>query len=431
MICSCLFPISRIPNLFAPLNANLAAVGNISGNLSASAQAAVSAALNAAAVPSLNAALNASAVADLTAIANFVATFRATFRIDLLDPFDIIAALLNQLLKSLATNGFPSVLAGLPFPALPKLLDLQLLANGLTMPSLAASANLMAGINAGAQLAASLNAAANLAASANLALMLNAKLAVKAGFGVNLAAAGSIGLLGGLLDRLNANLASPPMADLAALLAAALLAKAIKLLDALSAIKKAFGIDLLKPGAGKALGRALGKGLDDRLTAAKNLAKSKGKSKSASKSKSHGGSKSAEETASRMVSENFDRLRGRIPPVPQVPNLLALLLAKLLEYLGLDIIQYQPCGKKCLFALPGLFLPLGCLCPKVELEVEKPKLDVSPAGGVSASGGAPSTSASGTAGAGGLNTSSSATGSGSTSGGPSGTQSGQSATTGS
>jgi hypothetical protein len=377
MICACVIPTSRIPNLFAPLAPNLAAAGSPSANAQASGQAALNAAAQSAASSNvaLKTALSASSLAKLEALANFTAAMNSAFGIDLRAPG--AAAQFGQLLQALLANGFGGAMNGLPFGELPKLLALGSIANGMNSLSAANAAGVLAGTNAGAQLAAGLNASLNAksslaaaltggltgGASADMAAMLNAQAAVKAGLGVNLGASGSVGALAGMMPTLSSNVGGMP--DFSSVASEAVLAKALQMLSALEAIKAAFGVDLLQPGAGPALNAALNKNLNANL--GKDLSGGKDLSKSAdaslNKSANAGLGGQLQEQADAMHNENLEKVANSAPAVPAVPSLLAAVLGKLMSHLGLDVVQHQPCGKKCLFAAPGMFMPTGCLCP--------------------------------------------------------------------
>ena len=101
--------------------------------------------------------------------------------------------------------------------------------------------------------AVNLNAAAM--ANANLSAMVNMMAAVQAGFGLNLAGSGGLNALNGLLGPVNTNMASmPPFGNAPS---AALMKKILDMLNALDAINKGLGVNLLEPGAGARLNAAL------------------------------------------------------------------------------------------------------------------------------------------------------------------------------
>src|SRR5262249_47966886 len=156
---------------------------------------------------------------------------------------------------------------------------------------------------------------------------------VKAGLGVNLAAKGGVGLLSKMMPQLSSNVSGMP--DFSSVASAAVLQKALQMLSALEAIKAAFGVDLLLPGAGLALQAAMNKSLAANANLSKSMSGGLSKSANASLSKSANAALAGQlqEDANLMHSEDLAAVANSAPAIPPLPNLLASVLGKLMSYL--------------------------------------------------------------------------------------------------
>lgn len=362
MICMCLNEINKLPSVFLPLNANLGAVLNANLNAAAklgfAANAALSAHASAAAQIGLGASFshsfNAGIMAQLSALGSFNASLRTNFGINMTSPS--AGDLLKQLFDSLVANALAKALGQLPVGALPTLSKLANLANAALSAQAGLGVNLAANANAAAQLQASANAAASGALNLNAAAMANASLgafaqmlaSVQDGFGIDLTASGGMGLLNGLLPTVNANVASmPPFGNV---LSAALLKKILALLDALDAINKGLGINLLEPGMGANLnGLLAGMGQKSASAAISGSLQASAAESAAAQGQ---GNLSAQASASVQALENLGFPGGLsgLPNIPSVGQLLGALIGKILSMLGIPMVAHSPCGKQCLMA---------------------------------------------------------------------------------
>jgi len=335
-----MFPIAQLPGMFANVNANLAMAASVSASMSAAASASLSASLKASAQAKLaaSASLSASVMAKLTATATAVASVQAALRVDLVA--SSAPAAMNQLFQSLQANNLAGALGQLPVSALPQLKAVAAVAAAAQAQS--ASSAQMAAMAAGAASAASAVSAEGI---------LNAQAAVKQAFGVNLSAAGSVAAVASAMATLNGNLAQMPNFGL--LVSASLLGKCSQLLDAVQAIKANLGVDLTEKGAGAKLNQAL----SSAVQAVQSPPPVSGKAATAAQSPNLVDTSTV---ATSLVGQGLQGLT--VPQVPTQISLLAGLLGKLCGF-GSDVVQHQPCGKQCPFALASLFSLFGCICP--------------------------------------------------------------------
>jgi hypothetical protein len=336
MICACMFPIAQLPGMFANVSANLATAASVSSSMSKSASMSLSASMKASmqAKAAVSAALSASVMAKLTATATAVASVQSALRVDLLS--SSAPAAMNQLFQSMQANNLAGALGQLPVGALAQL---------------KAIATVAAAAQARSSSSASQSAAMAASAATSAAGILNTQAAVKQAFGVNLTEAGSVAALSSAMATLNGNLAQMPNFGL--LVSASLLGKASQLCDAVQAIKANLGVDLTQKGAGAKLNQA--------LSAAAQSVQSAGTTSGQAASVQQSANLIDTSTvATSLVAQNLQGIT--LSQVPTHISLLAGLMGKLCGF-GSDIVQHQPCGKQCLFALASLFSLFGCICP--------------------------------------------------------------------
>jgi len=386
MICMCVDEINKLPSVIQPLNANLGAVASanlkaaaqlglaanaaLSAHASAAAQASASAQAGGAAQLGLGASFshsfNAGMMAQLSALGSFNAALRANCGINMTSPS--AGAQLNQVFDSLAANGLAKALGQLPAGALPTLSQLANLANASLSAQAGLGVNLAANANAAAQLQASANAAASGAVNLNAAAMANASLgafaqmmaSVQGGFGIDLTAPGGMGQLNGLLPTVNANVASmPPIGNV---VSAALLKKAQDLLDALDAIKKGLGIDLLQAGAGANLNASLAAMANAAGSAAAGMSGSAASSGSLQAGAAESAGAQGQDSVSAQAAASVQALEklgfpgglSALPTIPPAGQLLAAVTGKIQSMLGIPMVAHAPCGKQCLMAATPL-----------------------------------------------------------------------------
>ena len=341
MICACMFPIAQLPAMFANVSANLAMSAGVSASMSQSASTSLSASMKASmqAKAAASAALSASVMAKLTATATAVATVQSALRVDLLS--SSAPAAMNQLFQSMQANNLAGALGQLPVGALAQL-------KAIAAVAAAAQAKSSSSATQSAAMAAAASSAASAASAAGI---MNTQAAVKQAFGVNLTEAGSVAAVASAMATLNGNLAQMPNFGL--LVSASLLGKASQLLDALQAIKANLGVDLTQKGAGAKLTQALS-------SAAQSVQSAGTTSGQAASAQQSANLIDTSTVATSLVAQNLQGLT--VSQVPTHISLLAGLMGKLCGF-GSDVVQHQPCGKQCLFALASLFSLFGCICP--------------------------------------------------------------------
>ncbi len=353
--------------MFAPLPANVAAMGNVSAGAGAqsalaaamSASTALSAATSASALAGVSVSWNASTMLKLTALAGGIGTLKGALKMPLTGAN--CGSSLEQLANALSSGGLMNALGGLPMSTLSPLQSLAQLAGamsaasalGVNLMSAGANAQLAAMAKTSASAAASASSSAQGAASAtaatNAAAFVSMSAAVQTNLGIGLGVPGGIDMLGAQFKTLNSNL--PALNALNGLLNAALLTQTLALLNALSAIKGSTGINMLTAGAGfkvqptlKSLAKSAGVGAESQSQSAATVSKSTNASKSAAKSVS----KSAQVAAS----QGLGNLLSSLPVLPPATLLFAYLLGKLMAQLGVGMVQTSACGPLC--AVPAL-----------------------------------------------------------------------------
>ena len=137
MFCACAQSIAGLGPLFAPLPANVAAMGNVSAGAGAqsalgaalAANSALAAATSASAVASATVSFDATAMASLTALANGLGALQSALKLPLTG--SKCGSSITQLTNALSGQGLMKALGGLPMGALSPLKALAQLAGAI------------------------------------------------------------------------------------------------------------------------------------------------------------------------------------------------------------------------------------------------------------------------------------------------------------
>ncbi|HTF87368.1 MAG TPA: hypothetical protein VK843_03085 [Planctomycetota bacterium] len=371
MFCACAQSVAALGPLFAPVPANVAAMGNVSTNAGATtalnaalaANASLAAASSLGATAGVNVPFQASAMASLTALANGLGALQGGLKLPLTG--SNCSGSLAQLTEAILSSKLAKALGGLPMGSLSALQALEKAAGamaaasamGVAMGSANAAAELSAmakastsaAADASASGGASGSASASAQASLNAAAFMTMNAALQANLGVGVGTPGGVDLLGSKLEMLGANAGG--LDALGDALDPKLLAQALALINSIAAIKSSLGVNMLTAGAGFQVQPKL-----------KSLAMSAGpsfsmsSSSSASKSMSQSMAKSMSKTAQKAYQNGLGNLLGGLPGLPPSTLLFAYLAGKL-GALGIGLVQHSPCGPLCL--IPPMPCPFG------------------------------------------------------------------------
>ncbi|MEO6710722.1 MAG: hypothetical protein ABI054_08960 [Planctomycetota bacterium] len=368
MFCACAQSVAALGPLFAPVPANVAAMGNVSTNAGAStalnaalaANASLAAASSLGATAGVSVPFQASAMASLTALANGLGALQGGLKLPLTG--SDCSGSLAQLTAALINSKLAKALGGLPMPSLSPLQALEKAAGamaaasamGVAMGSATAAAQLgaiaQASTSAASGASASGSASASTQASLNAAAFMTMNAALQANLGVGVGTPGGVDLLGSKLEMLGSNAGG--LDALGDALDPKLLAQALALINSIASIKSSLGVNMLTAGAGfqvqpKLKSLSMSGGPAFSMSSASNPA---------SKSMSQSMAKSMSKTAQKAYQNGLGNLLGGLPGLPPSTLLFAYLAGKL-SALGIGLVQHSPCGPLCL--IPPMPCPFG------------------------------------------------------------------------